>query len=182
MKISKYIKYINFFKNYIIIFFNKKININGFPLIYNKVKFIVEEGARLEIGSHCIFKENTTIYVKKNASLSIGDNCSFGHNNEISIGGKATIGNDIITAPYVYITDQNHNYEETNKIIRLQKMYTKQINIGNDVWFGRQSMLLAGGRVASHVVIAANSLVNKPFSDNYIVLAGSPAKVIKKYK
>ena len=56
-------------------------------------------------------------------------------------------------------------------------------NIKDGVWIGPGAKLYGNITIGSNVVIGANSVVNKSFSDN-ITVAGVPAKKInnKKYK
>ena len=42
------------------------------------------------------------------------------------------------------------------------------------------SMILPGSNLGDFTVVAAGSVVNKPFLDGHCVIAGSPAKVIRK--
>ena len=55
----------------------------------------------------------------------------------------------------------------------------KPIKIGNDVWIGGNSTILAGVTIRNNVVIGAGSVVTKSINDNSLV-AGVPAKVIKR--
>jgi acetyltransferase-like isoleucine patch superfamily enzyme len=51
--------------------------------------------------------------------------------------------------------------------------------IGNDVWVGNDAKILSGVKIGDGCVIGANSLVTRDMPD-YTVVAGVPAKVIKK--
>ena len=53
-----------------------------------------------------------------------------------------------------------------------------KIKIGNNVFIGINSIILAGVNVGDNVVIGAGSIVNKDIPDN-VVVAGIPAKIIK---
>ncbi|KAK1752841.1 galactoside O-acetyltransferase [Echria macrotheca] len=55
----------------------------------------------------------------------------------------------------------------------------KPINIGEDCWFGGNCIVLPGVTIGKGVVIGAGSVVTKNVPD-YVVVAGNPAKVIKK--
>ena len=52
-----------------------------------------------------------------------------------------------------------------------------EINIGNNVFIGVNSIILKGTRIGNNVVIGAGSIVNHDIPDN-TVAAGNPAKVI----
>ena len=53
------------------------------------------------------------------------------------------------------------------------------VNIGNDVWIGQNATILSGINIGHGAVIATNAVVTKDVKD-YEVVAGNPAKVIKK--
>jgi acetyltransferase-like isoleucine patch superfamily enzyme len=52
------------------------------------------------------------------------------------------------------------------------------ITIGEGSWIGRNCLVYAS--IGKHSVVAANSFVNKDVPD-YCVVAGNPAKIIKRY-
>ena len=53
------------------------------------------------------------------------------------------------------------------------------VEIGNDVWIGKSSIILSGITIGDGAVIAAGSIVTKDV-EPYSVVAGIPAKLIKK--
>lgn len=55
---------------------------------------------------------------------------------------------------------------------------TKPINVGNDVYFGNNVIVMPGVTIGNNVVIGAGAVVTKNIPDNSVV-AGVPAKVIK---
>lgn len=54
------------------------------------------------------------------------------------------------------------------------------IEIGNDVWIGREAKILDGVKIGNGAIVAAYSVVTKDVPD-YALVAGNPAKV-KKYR
>jgi len=51
--------------------------------------------------------------------------------------------------------------------------------IGNDVWIGMDSTIMAGLKIGDGAIIAAKSVVTKDV-ESYTIVAGNPAKVIRK--
>ena len=60
-----------------------------------------------------------------------------------------------------------------------QYPYKGDLVIGNDVWIGYNSTLMAGITVGDGAIIAANSTVTKDI-EPYSVIGGNPAKLIRK--
>ncbi|WP_208597346.1 acyltransferase [Trichlorobacter lovleyi] len=141
----------------------------------------MEKESKLVLGRGCRLKPGTVIYVKKGASLIIGDNTSTGHDTEISVGKYVTIGSDVIMAPYTYITDSNHRFDLQDKTIREQGMDIGTVEIGNDVWIARGSMVLKDARIGNRTVIAAGAIVSKSFPDR-VIIGGIPAKILKELR
>ncbi len=53
------------------------------------------------------------------------------------------------------------------------------INIGNHVWVGTDVFILKDVSIADNTVVGAGSIVTKAFTDKNVILAGTPAKIIK---
>ena len=68
-----------------------------------------------------------------------------------------------------------------NKAIRsdFNEAIKKEVIIGENVWIGSNSVILAGVSIGDNSIIAAGSVVTKDVVKNNIV-AGNPAKLIKK--
>ena len=56
----------------------------------------------------------------------------------------------------------------------------KDIVIGNHVWIGHGAKLMKGATINDGSVIGGNSLVTKKFFEKNVIIAGNPAKIIKK--
>jgi carbonic anhydrase/acetyltransferase-like protein (isoleucine patch superfamily) len=110
--------------------------------------------------------------------ISVGDRCLIGKGSGIVGHLEIRIGNDVWTGHHVYITDQNHGYEDLDLPISKQVMPEKPVSIGDGSWLGHGSVVLPGAQIGNHVVVAANSVVTGALPDN-CVAAGVPARVIK---
>ncbi len=112
--------------------------------------------------------------------VRIGDRCLIGRNSGIVGHLSIEIGDDVWTGHNVYITDQNHGYEDVSKPISQQTQPERAVSIGDGSWLGFGVVVLPGSRIGKHVAIGANSVVNGVIPD-YCVAVGAPAKVIKRY-
>ena len=112
--------------------------------------------------------------------VTIGDRCLIGKGSGIVGHFKIEIGDDVWTGHHVYITDQNHGYEDVDRPISEQSQPEKAVSIGDGSWLGHGTVVLPGSRIGKHVTIGANSVVTGEIPD-FSVAVGSPAKVIRRY-
>lgn len=109
--------------------------------------------------------------------LHIGHHTRIGLHNTLI--GPVSIGNHVNLAQGVVVSGLNHNFQDITKRIDEQGVSTSPITICDDVWIGANSVITAGVTIGRHSVVAAGSVVTKDVPE-YTVVAGSPARVIKK--
>ena len=78
------------------------------------------------------------------------------------------------------ITDIQHPYDDINIPIEKQDILVRQVEIGENCKIYNNAVILAGCKIGNHVTVAANSVVANKIPD-FCVVAGNPAKIIKKY-
>jgi acetyltransferase-like isoleucine patch superfamily enzyme len=115
-----------------------------------------------------------------NPVVTIGDRCLIGRGSGIVGHFSIEIGNDVWTGHNVYITDQNHGYEDVTRPISQQSQPERAVKIGDGSWLGYGSVVLPGVTIGEHCVIGANSVVTHDVP-SFSVAVGVPARVIKKY-
>jgi len=112
--------------------------------------------------------------------LIIGANCSIGNFNHIYATQRVMIGDSVLTADKVYISDNIHGYEDiTQPVIKQKIVQKKTVVIGDGSWIG-ENVCVIGASIGKHCVIGANSVVTRNIPD-YCIAVGSPAKVVKYY-
>jgi len=112
--------------------------------------------------------------------VRIGDRCLIGRGSGVVGHLAIDIGNDVWTGHHVYITDQNHGYEDVTRPISLQTQPERPVTIGDGSWLGAGTVVLPGATIGKHVAVGANSVVTGELPD-YCVAVGTPARVIKRY-
>ncbi len=119
--------------------------------------------------------------------LKIGKNVQLNDNVHICALQSIEIGNDVLIASNVYISDnshgiysgpQRHSDPEETPIGREYK--TDPVRIGDRVWIGEGVMILPGVTIGKGSIIGAHSVVNKDIPENCIAV-GAPAKIVKKF-
>lgn len=182
------------------------MNIGRFIRIINVIKTRIFYGSSLKhLGKNVVIMSPLKIYRKQNVSIDdytvigykswlgatpstgsttcelvIGANCAIGNFNHFYATKRVKIGNSVITADKVYISDNIHGYEDVSQPILSQKVIQKKIvEIGDESWIG-ENVCIIGATVGKHCIIGANSVVTHDIPD-YSVAVGSPAKIIKIY-
>ena len=101
--------------------------------------------------------------------------------SHISAAQQVVIGEHVLLAPNVYISDHAHAYENVDVPIMRQGMTgVAPVSIGRHTWLGQNVVVLPGVTIGQHCIIGANSVVNSSIPD-YSVAVGAPARVVKQY-
>jgi acetyltransferase-like isoleucine patch superfamily enzyme len=112
-------------------------------------------------------------------TLSIGDGTYIGRFVQINAWRNVAIGNDVLIADRVFISDADHNYSATNVPIRLQgDSFCGEVILREGCWIGIGAVILPGVTIGRNSVVAANAVVTKDVPDR-VVVGGIPAKIIK---
>lgn len=172
---------------------------NGISLIYTKLfwkrarlvryparirgKKSFQYGEGFTTGYNCRIEINGDL---ENIKLKIGSRCVIGDFAHIVANSSVTIGDNVLMASRIFITDSNHGSysgriqsvpEETPNS---RPMIYAPVYVGNNVWIGENVSIMSGVHIEDGCIIGANSVVTKNIEKNTIV-AGVPAKPIKRY-
>jgi acetyltransferase-like isoleucine patch superfamily enzyme len=112
--------------------------------------------------------------------LRIGGSCSIGRGSHIVAHESIDIGDHVFTGPYVYITDQNHVYDDPDIPIGRQWPRNSPVSIGSGSWLGAGAIILPGTRLGRQCVVAGGAVVRGEFPDHSVV-AGVPARLVRSY-
>lgn len=91
------------------------------------------------------------------------------------IGAKIKLGSPIYIAPGVGIITANHDFHNLSI-----SQAGKDVYIGNNSWIGMNSIILPGVKLGEYTIVGAGSVVTKSFPEGNCVIAGNPAKIIRK--
>ena len=156
-------------------------------------------GSRLKLDGLAFVGPGVVLQVGKNASIELGRWSWVGHGSKIrchegivSIGAKTVmgqectisafqhvkIGRECVIADRVMFIDFDHGVVEVERPIRLQGIYKRDVNVGNNVWIGYGACILRGVTVGDNAIIGTNAVVTKDVPANAVV-AGLPARLIR---
>ncbi len=150
--------------------------------IYMRGKSSLSYGKGLTTGHACRFD----LPGGNIKTLIIGRYCEMGDNVHIVAHEEVKIGDNVLMASKIFISDTNHgdyvgeNQSPPESPPNDRKLISRPVTIGNNVWIGENVCILPGVAIGSGCIIGANSVVIKDVPDNCIV-AGVPAKIIKKW-
>jgi acetyltransferase-like isoleucine patch superfamily enzyme len=111
--------------------------------------------------------------------VRIGKNSGIGDCFHIGASGGVSIGDDVISGPYLLVHSQEHVYVDPSKPIRLQGTRQASVVIGDNCWIGSRVTFLAGAEIGPRTVVASGAVVRGKHTGNEI-LAGIPARSVKK--
>lgn len=118
---------------------------------------------------------------KKYGKLQIGERVAAQERVRISAAEWIVIGNDVLMASDILITDNNHGMDAgSEKSYMCQNLKTGPVKIGNGCWIGEKCTVLPGSTIGEKSIIGANSVVTGSIPA-YSIAAGVPAKVLKRW-
>ncbi len=140
------------------------------------VIFKIRDNGKIKIKS-LVIRAGSYISARGSGYIEFGDDCFVNTNCTFISRASIVIGNGFMCSDNVYIRDNDGHFLEVDN----KQILPKSIKIGNNVWVGRDVIILKGVTIGDNVVIGAGSIVTKDISSNCIA-AGNPAKIIKKPK
>jgi acetyltransferase-like isoleucine patch superfamily enzyme len=140
--------------------------IKGFMQLTIKRNVRIFPGARIEVHG--------------DGKIIINENVSIGQSLHLVSQQYVEIGADTLISSNVLITDLAHDYTDVNKPIIEQKHLVRETIIGKNCFIGAGAIIQPGTVLGKHCVVGANSVVAGNYPD-YSVIAGAPAKTIKRY-
>ncbi|WP_244956602.1 acyltransferase [Ewingella americana] len=133
---------------------------------------LIRNGARLEV-----------ISLDKKIVIEIGNNVNIEQYVHIVAKDGIKIGNNVSITGGCSIVDVIHPYDDCLDIEKIgNRISTKimPVSIGDNTFIGFGTHINPGIKIGKNCVIGARSVVTKDIED-YCVVAGNPARVIKKY-
>lgn len=149
-------------------------------------KQYIKIGKGFTTGFNCRIDALNINNLKEKYLLEIGENVEI--NDDVHIGAteKIIIGDNVLIASKVYISDHNHGsykgeeQDSPMSIPKKRKIYSSPIKIEKNVWIGEFVSILQGVTIGEGAIIGTMSVVTKDIPP-YTIAVGSPAKPIKIY-
>lgn len=127
-----------------------------------------------------IYGQNIKIISPEN--IQLGENCRINEGVFLHGGGGIKIGNDVTLSAYAKIISLSYEVDDWRNSYLTKEHVGKEIYINDGTWVGSSAIILPGVSILGKgVIIASGSIVNKTILDDFVLVAGNPAKVVKKY-
>jgi len=142
----------------------------------------------ISLGNNVAIRDGIRLEVVRSADgssprLEIGNNVNIEQNVHIICGSKIIIGNDVSITGGVAIVDVNHPYDDVTDPVKIGDRIQAAgnfVEIESGVFIGYGAIILPNVRIGKNSIIGAYSVVNRDVPE-FSVVAGNPAKVVKKY-
>lgn len=157
---------------------NPHVITRGFVFLDRGATLYARRGlGRLVLGRWLHLGADTAIRCHE-GTLSVGDKCIFGRRASINGYLDIQIGEAVLVADDVYISDFDHRTDDINRPIKDQGIVKSRVHVGDDVWLGAKVTVTRGVHVGRGAVVGANAVVTRDIPD-YGVAVGVPARVIR---
>jgi acetyltransferase-like isoleucine patch superfamily enzyme len=157
-----------------------RLRTDGLCFVCPGVKFEIGREASVTLGRWSWIGHGCKIRVHE-GELSIGAKSVLGQEVTISAYQHISIGRECIIADRVMMIDFDHGIVETERPIREQGIYKRDVDIGHNVWIGYGACLLRGVSVGDNSVIGTSAVVTRDVPANAVV-AGVPARLLRMRK
>lgn len=143
-------------RSFLILPIHSKITFKGKATISRGFTIRCGTYAKVVIGEHFFSNQNFKLF--SSTIIDIKNNCLIGWNVEI----RDSDGHKIINEKGIRINENS------------------PIEIGNHVWIGADCTVMKGVILAHDIIMAKGSIVVKSIHDSNCVIAGIPAKIVKR--
>ncbi|MBA2506097.1 MAG: acyltransferase, partial [Thermoleophilaceae bacterium] len=135
-----------------------RLALEGFAFVGPGVTLQVAADAQLRLGRFCWIGHGCKIRCHE-GTVSIGAKTVIGQECTISAYQHVSIGQECVIADRVMMIDFDHGMVEVERPIRLQGIYMRDVNVGNNGWIGYGACILRGVTIGDNAVIGTNSVV-----------------------
>lgn len=144
----------------------------------NRLKTKIEIQGSLIFRGEAHIGNGSKIFVAKNAELVLGSDFKISANTSILCYRKIEFGKNIQFSWDCLVMDSDtHNIYD---IGGNRCNYDKPVVFGENIWIGCRCTILKGSNIPDNCVIGAGSLITGQELEEGTIIAGNPAKSIKK--
>lgn len=167
------------------IHYGSGLKLIGWPFLFRYPRASLEMGKNVSINSSFFSNllglyQRTIIIARGEGKVCIGDGVGIS-GATIYAREEILIGNNVLVGANTKILDNDfHPIEvEARNANDFSRLECRPVKIGENVFIGCNCLILKGTEIGSNSIVGAGSVVCGKFPEN-VVIAGNPAKVIKR--
>jgi acetyltransferase-like isoleucine patch superfamily enzyme len=157
--------------------YRRRLVTDGLCFVGPGVQLEIARNARLVLGRWSWVGHGCKIRIHE-GEVRIGAKTVLGQECTISAYQRVAVGHECVIADRVMLIDFDHGVVEVERPIRLQGIYKRDVQVGNNCWIGYGACILRGVTIGDNAIIGTSAVVTKSLPDN-AVAAGVPARVIR---
>jgi maltose O-acetyltransferase len=152
----------------------RELDWSGKPLFYEGWPIFRTAGP-IVLGANCRLRGGpvrTRLITRAGGRIELGERVGINFGVEIFSEHLVKIGDDVAIGPLTTIYDTNfHPLGEGDEV------KAGPVEIGSNVWIGRQALILPAIAIGEHSVVASGAVVTRDVPPRVLV-AGNPARVV----
>lgn len=111
--------------------------------------------------------------------ITVGDGCSIAGSCVLSAAVGVHLGERVLLARNVYVSDHHHGFEDPTRAVLDQGIErAAPVHVGDGAWLGQNVVLTPGVRIGRGAVVGAGAVVREDVPD-FSLAVGAPARVIR---
>jgi len=142
----------------------------------------------VEIGENCVVGRFAVINavtqyenIRYDPKISIGDDVYIGGYSQLHCMNNLTLEQGVVLSEHVYISDISHGFAPDKGLIMQQELECKgPVYIGEHTFIGYGVSIMPGVSLGLRCIVGTRSVVTRSFPP-YSMVAGSPARLVKRY-
>jgi acetyltransferase-like isoleucine patch superfamily enzyme len=157
--------------------FRGRLQTDGIAFVCPGVTFEIGRDATVHLGRWSWIGHGSKVRCHE-GEVRIGAKSVLGQECTISAFQHVSIGRECVVADRVMLIDFDHGVVETERPIRDQGIYKRDVRVGHNVWIGYGACILRGATVGDNAIIGTSTVVTKDVPDNAVV-GGAPSRVLR---
>jgi acetyltransferase-like isoleucine patch superfamily enzyme len=154
-----------------------RLQTDGICFVGPGVKLQIGRRAVLRLGRWSWIGHGTKIRVHE-GETEIGAKTVLGQEITISAFQHVSIGRECVIADRVMLIDFDHGASESDRPVRLQGIYKRDVRVGHNCWVGYGACILRGVTVGDNAIVGTSAVVTRDVPDNAVV-GGAPARILR---
>ena len=146
-------------------------------VFFNRNYLSIDKNSKLICRGAFAMSKGGCLKLSNGAVMECGDRVTFNANTKVLCVHKIIIGENVRIGWDATLKDGDGHAicDETGNRFNIDR----PIIIGNNVWVGSEAALLKGTGIPNNSVVGFRALVTKKFEQDNVIIAGSPAKIVK---